>query len=331
MRLVERLLGPAQDINVDTLDQFVTQAIGTEAPYVVVGSRQIVGPLWTALVEANRPFVLAFDDPHSALDNLVTRHGAEFVEAVRMVAKSCASVASCAALPGALALDAGRAAADPAAAAAAIARHFGLPLDESGIAELLGPLAAAELQPDREAHRRWRQQLDDSQRALAAGAVDPYLARLAGGDLAPITWERDFFYMNEDPPAEQDPPALRPIDITGRPRYVLYGPYITLPPGAWSATMALGFSAEAAELSYLVELCAGSDTPLASVTLRPGQERVVETSLNFSIVAPDMVEIRVFNERAAFDGRLALGHVALTPAGTIRPETRSYLETALGA
>lgn len=329
-RLVEQLLGSAQDINADTLDQFVAQAIGAGSPYAVVGSYQMVGPFWTALVEANRPFILALDDPYHALDNMMAQHGVEFLEALRVVAKSCASVVSCAALPGALALDAGQAAADPLAAAAAIARHLGLAIGESEIADLLGPLAAAELQPDPEAHLLWRRQLDDTQRALLAGAIDPYIARLAGGDLGPITWERDLFYMSEEPPAESERPASRPIDITGRPRYLLYGPYITLPPGAWSATIALGFSAEAGELNYLLDVCAGAEGPLSQLTLQPGAERVVEARLDFSIAAPEMVDIRVFNERAAFDGRLALGHVVLTPGGTIRPETRSYLEAALG-
>jgi hypothetical protein len=330
-RLVEHTLGPIEAIHADTIDQFMAPAIRSGASQIIVISHEITGRLWTALAEAGRPFILAFDHPHHALHNLVARHGVEFLEAARSVAKSCASVAGCAAMPEALALYADRDAADPLATAAAIVRHFSLPIDDAEIADLLGPLAEADLRPDREEHLSWWQQLDDGQRALVSGAVDPYLARFAGGDLGTITWERDLFYMNEEPPAEIDPPASRPIDITGRPRYLLYGPYITLPPGSWSATMALGFSAEAAELAYVVDVCSGGETILASSAVPPGVERVVELSLNFSIAAPDMIEIRIMNERAAFDGRLALGHVVLAPVGTIRPETRSYLEAALGA
>jgi hypothetical protein len=329
-RLVEQVLGPVQDIHADMLDQFAAQAIGAQSPYAIVGSHQIVGPFWTALAAANRRFVLIRDHPHHALANLMVRHGAEFLEAARVVAKSCASTVSCMSLPGALVLDADRDAADPAATAAAIARHFGLAVGEAEIAGLLGPLAEAAARPDREERLSWWQRLDGAQRTLIAGAVDPYGARLAGGELGPIVWERDLFYMSEEPPVAPDPPASRPIDITGRPRYLLYGPYITLPPGSWSATVALGFSAEAAELSYIVDVCAGAEILLSRITLQPGEERVVEANLNFSLDAPDMVEIRVMNERAAFDGRLALGHVVLTPAGMIRPETRSYFETVLG-
>ena len=330
-RIVERALGPTAGTYVDTLDQFLSAAIKAETPYLVIGSYQIVGPLWAALAEANKPFILAFDHPRHAIEHFVVRHGADFLEAVRVVAKSCASVASCAALPGALVLYADRDSADLVATAAAIARHFGLSVGEAEIADLLAQLSEIDLRTDQEEHLAWWQRLDEAQRALVAGAVDPYLARFAGRDLGPITWERELFFMNEEPPTgDIDPPASRPIDITGRPRHFLHGPYITLPPGSWSATMALGFSAEAAELSYLVEACTGTGTILAAVPLPPGQERVVEINLNFSLAAPEMIDIHVLNERAAFDGRLALGHVVVTQIGSIRPETRSYLETALG-
>ncbi len=328
-RLVECALGSVKTIYADTLDEFATQVIGAESPYIVASSHHIVGPLWTALAGANRRFVLVLDDPHLALENLVVHHGIDFLEATRMVAKSCASVASCASLSGALVLRADRDAADPTATA--IARHFQLPIGDAEIAGALGPLAEVDFQRDRAGHQSWWQGLDEAQRALVAGAVDPYLVQFAGGDLGPLIWERDLFYINEEPSVEPDPPASRPIDVTGRPRYLLYGPYVNLPPGAWSATVALGFSAEAAELSYIVDVCAGTETVLSATTLQPGQERMVETNLNFSLAAPETIEIRILNERAAFDGRLALGHVVLTPANTIRPETRSYLEAALGA
>lgn len=330
-RLVERALGPSGTIYADIFEQFLGPAIGAEAPYIVVSANQIIGSLWTSLAEANRPFLLAFDHPHRAIEHFVVRHGADFLESARMVAKNCASLASCAGLPGALVLDAERDSVDPLATASAIARHFALALDEEEIAAAVA--AAADLDPhhDPQEHLAWWEGLEEGQRALVAGAVDPYLARFAGRDLGPITWERELFFMNEEPPTgEIDPPASRPIDLTGRPRHFLHGPYITLPPGSWSATMALGFSAEAAELSYRVEACGGTGNVLATHLLPAGQERVVEIALSFSLPAPDMIEIHILNERAAFDGRIALGQIVLIQLGSIRPETRSYLESAVG-
>jgi hypothetical protein len=327
-RLVERVLGPADRAYANTLEEFLVPAIKAEAPHIVVCSQQIVGQFWAALAEANKPFIVALDHPRHALENLVVRHGIEFLEATRMVAKSCASVASCVALPGALVLHVDRDSVDLAATVAAIADHLGLPASDVDIADAVAAFADFDPCQDPQEYLAWWDQLDNAQRALVIGAIDPYIVRFAGGDLGPITWERDLFLINEDPPVEPNPPATRPIDVTGRPRYIVHGPYITLPPGSWSAIVALGFSAEAAEVSYIVDI--GSETIRAQITFEPGEERVVEASLNFSLVTPEIVTIHVCNERAAFDGRLALGHVVLIPANTIRPETRSYLETALG-
>jgi hypothetical protein len=154
------------------------------------------------------------------------------------------------------------------------------------------------------------------------------LAHFAGGDLTPITWERELFFINEEAHEERRQPASRPADITGRPRYVVLGPYITLPPGSWAATVALGFSEGAAEMSYIVEVI--TDTRLAHVRIEPGKQRFVEANLNFSLAEPQMITIGVYIERAAFDGRLALGHVIVTSHAGPRPETRDYFASALG-
>jgi hypothetical protein len=41
------------------------------------------------------------------------------------------------------------------------------------------------------------------------------------------------------------------------------------------------------------------------------------------------VQIRIYNERAAFDGRLALGYVTMTPHANVSSNTRDYLTTVL--
>lgn len=324
--LVRRALGEVEPVNANTLEEFSAVIMKARAPYVVLGSRQTLGRLWAALKESERALIVAFDDPRLAIENLVVRGGFDFLEATRITARSCASILSCAALPGALVLGAA-AAADPLATAMAIARHFDLAIAPEEVAEIVRALEDAHFYPFCPAGKSWWESLDEQQRVLAGGATVPFSARFAGGELRPITWERDFFYMDEDRPGGQRQPASRPADVTGRPRIVIYGPYLTLPPGSWSATIALGFSPEAAELSYLVEVY--SDRALAQTRIQPGQQRVVEVNLNFAIDEPTMMEFRIANERAAFDGKLALGHVIVSPHTDIRPETREFFADAL--
>jgi hypothetical protein len=103
-----------------------------------------------------------------------------------------------------------------------------------------------------------------------------------------------------------------------------------LPPGAWTASVVLGFSKEAADLDYVMEVIAG--TSLSRINLRPGMEGVFEAKLAFSVPeATDYpIEFRLSNERAAFDGRLALGHVTLARQTVAARDTQYDFVTELG-
>jgi hypothetical protein len=81
-------------------------------------------------------------------------------------------------------------------------------------------------------------------------------------------------------------------------------------------------------MSYIVDV--HTDTRLAHVRIGPGKQRFVEAKLDFLLSEPQNVSIGVYIERAAFDGRVALGHVIMTYAKP-RPQTHNYFADALGA
>jgi hypothetical protein len=82
-------------------------------------------------------------------------------------------------------------------------------------------------------------------------------------------------------------------------------------------------------MTYTIEVFAG--TQLTHVRIEPGDERISEANLHFSLDAAidQPVQIRIHNERPAFDGRLALGYVIITPQADVRGDTRAYLATVL--
>jgi len=319
-------LGPAEGIGANTLEEFATGVIHARSPYLVVMSR-LLGQLQSTLAQANLPFIVAVDDPRRGLRDLVLHHDMEFLEATRQVASSCATVVGCVAMPNALVLHADKDGLDPVAAVAAIARHFELSTTPEDVLQIVETLAASGISARGDADSGWLNSLGDAQRGIVAGALDPYTARFGEGELGPITWERELFFVSGKP--NERLPASHPVDITGGARFLIYGPYITLPPGSWSATVALGFSKEAAEIGYVVDFVAG--TQLSHVRIEPGSERQMEVDLHFTIDKPldQPIVMRVASERAAFDGRLALGHVTLSTHGHMRPETRNYFTTAL--
>lgn len=328
--LMTQSLGPAETTSVDSIEEFTIAVIKARSPHMVMGLRQPRSNLSRTVLEAGIPFILAVDDPRLALHHLVARHGADFVEAVRMVARSCAAIVTFASAPGALVLRAEQQ--DwGSSLATAIAHHLSLPAGGSVIAGALEAAAAREGSAVRDTFDAWWATLDESWQTISNSALNAYIEYFGGNDLGPITWERELFFIGDEPGRQGTAAATRPIDITGRPRYLIFGPFLAVPPGNWSADIALGFSPEAAELSYVVE--AGAPTRLAATTVEPRGVREMEINLPFvideSVSGP--LEIRVWNERAAFDGRLALGYVRLARRTEIRDDARQFFATALDA
>jgi hypothetical protein len=326
LRLAQHALGSVEVVRLNTLEELALAMIRTGASHFVVCSRQPGGGVQTALTQAGKRFIAVLDEPRIALRDLALQPGFDLVAATRAVASSCAAMVGYSSLPGALVLAAGNEAQDPVSLAKLIARHLELDVSRPEIERIICLLREGGVVPGRSADTTWWDTLGEPEQALVNGALGAYADYYAGGDLTSITWERELFFIGD----QANESAAQPIDVTGRARCLIYGPYIMLPPGSWSVSVLLGFSKEAAELGYVAEVLAG--THLSRVNLQPEGEGVFEVNLTISI-EPSMdhpVEVRVFSERAGFDGKLALGQVTLRRQLTSRPEKRSDFASALG-
>ena len=215
---------------------------------------------------------------------------------------------------------------EPADVARAIADHLGFAVNDGEIAAIASAASLGEGPMEDDAEAAWWNELDERERALIEGAVQPYVRYFQRGELDALTWEPELFFIPGSPtPA----PANQVIDITGRARFLIYGPYISLPPGAWSARVVLGFSAEAAGGSFVIEVTAS--TQLGSTRVEPTGAQVLDVDLQFTIdnSVDHPIEVRITNERAAFDGRLVLGYVTITPRTMVRGETQQELSRLL--
>lgn len=328
-RLVQAAVGSAELVSANTLEELGLALIRSGAPHFVVGSRLPSDGLRTALADNRSRFVVALDDPRAAYRNLVTRHGLQPIDATRAVAGSCASLLNYDTVENALVLRAQQDGSDTFAIAEAIARHLDLALGAADVARCVETLSESGITPmPSNIDPRW-DRIEDEEREIVNGALDGYVEHFAGRGLGKIVWARDLFVVGDHP----DQPANRPIDVTGRVRNLLFGPYMVLPSGNWLADVVLGFSKEAAEMSYGIEFIAGPRcVSLCRTTIQPEGDRVFETTVSFTIeeATDQPISLRISNERAAFDGRLALGSVTLTRQTNRRPEIPQELQTALG-
>src|ERR1051325_4978877 len=280
LQLVERRFGSAEAVALNGLEELASAVVRTKAGNLVACCRQPVLRLQTEILQAQRPFLVALGDPRAALGNLIEGAGYSLAEATRAVASSCATMLTITKAPSALVLTPDRSL-DAYSAAAAIAELFQLPLNRAELTAVVDGLADAVVGLTQEDGLAWLEQLGERERAIINGAFEPYIAHFAGAQLDRLVWEPELFYATQDPPAAGPNPPTRPVDVTGRTRFLVYGPFINLPPGPWSADVVLGFSAETSGMAFTIEVFAGSQ--LAHTRVEVTGEQVVQSRLYRSI------------------------------------------------
>lgn len=118
---------------------------------------------------------------------------------------------------------------------------------------------------------------------------------------ASAVWAADVF----DYTLKQEPTGGSPeIELTGRGRILVHGPYLELPPGLWRITVR--FTVFPDDIAYLLfEWGVGAEvTPYrAEVTHEGAYELVIDHAL----AARGPMELRVWAERGHFMGRMKMG------------------------
>ena len=291
-----------------TLDGIGRFLVGNCAEHIVIGSRQPDAALRAVLAERNRPFIAALDDPRSAAADILDETGTTPRMAVRAVANSCVSVMQYLALPGALTLHADRARRDPADAVAAMAAHFGIAADPDTIAAIVYELPPPGTGPTANDEEALLERLPSGSRNLFDGALLGCRDLVLDGRLDQIVWTRELFLV-----VDGGGTPTEPLSLAGGRRVLIYGPYIHLPRGSWTARVILGFSPEAVGHTFLIDVFA--DAQLAATTFQPGSAGIYNADLTFSLGEPRGlgIEIRIMVESDGARGQLAFGQVVLRP------------------
>ncbi len=112
-------------------------------------------------------------------------------------------------------------------------------------------------------------------------------------------------------------PCPAAIDITGRARYLVYGPYLALAPGRWRATIFLHLCPDAARRPFGVQFGAEPDYTTLDLPFGvPGNHRV---DIEHTLREGDAAQIRLWLKKAAFHGHARLIGVSLGPAEAPAP------------
>jgi hypothetical protein len=131
----------------------------------------------------------------------------------------------------------------------------------------------------------------------APGLVEqPRAVELPAAAGAALWWGREIFSSAEGPSGDC-PPV---IDLTGRPRYLLFGPYVALPPGLWRATAFVELCPDAAKRVLAFQFGAEPDYTTVDVIRGVVGRQVVE--LEHPMRSDGLAQLRLWLKKAAFHG-----------------------------
>ncbi len=150
--------------------------------------------------------------------------------------------------------------------------------------------------------------------ATDAGPARTALSLFADGAPRPGTsaeWARDLFRHTSTSGVVQGVPER--LDITGRGRIVVFGPYVSLPPGDWRIRLRFWMDAPAARASWRLEW--GDQARFATHAFRPGRAGRFEVEISHRWEAAAPSELRLALDVPAIDGVLGFEGVQVQRIG----------------
>jgi hypothetical protein len=302
--LAERASGSLLCSTAGSSEELLQAMIERPSQHILVSQQQPGSWLHRTLAATNGRCVVALADPRACVVELAAGSGSTLIDIVSGVANSCATMTSYLSLPGALVLRAGERALDAVATARTIADHLQLPSADEDIFKALD--AAPPLDPAAAVAAAWGDRFDASELVLINGALAGYAEYFHGESLGDLVWAPNLFIVGDTHQRLKSP-----IDITGRGRCLIYGPYIRLPAGRWTADVTMACVQLGGSMDFIVDVA--TNIKLTEILINVVDQGEVQTSLPFVLdpANESAVEVRLSINRAAFEGRLALGAVTL--------------------
>ena len=132
-----------------------------------------------------------------------------------------------------------------------------------------------------------------------------------GTERRSATWRRELFSYPK-PPIADEPPYT--FDLSGRPKFVIFGPYLTMPPGLWTARFELTFDASSTRHRYRADW--GGVTEYQSVEFRPERAGVYQIELAHEWTEAAPCELRLLSMEGVFEGQVTFSgaEIELTEA-----------------
>jgi len=151
-----------------------------------------------------------------------------------------------------------------------------------------------------------RQQLAEPDKGLLRAVAEAYRPIFEKRELTLVEWPREMFNTankGHDRPGE--------IELFGPARFLIWGPYMYLPPGEWRAWIEFEVVDNRSGNEIEADVCVAMRVIAKGRTILP-VIGVFKFSLDFAVVDPNLaIELRVQMLRGAFEGKFGLRKVTL--------------------
>lgn len=111
-------------------------------------------------------------------------------------------------------------------------------------------------------------------------------------------WNEALFVYNDR--ARRDQLEVGDVDVTGAPKLLIFGPYISLPAGEWRAVFRFGVDEDSCKHEFRFDW--GTRTECVSQNVRPGKPGFYELPIDWDFQHTEPSEIRVIITEGAFSG-----------------------------
>jgi hypothetical protein len=122
-------------------------------------------------------------------------------------------------------------------------------------------------------------------------------------------WDREIFLDSNGGHCPSE------IDVTGRARYLFFGPYLPLAPGIWRATISVRLCPDAARCRLALQF--GAEPDYDTVDLEFGVDGDHVVIVEHRRVEPGLGQVRLWLKKAAFHGGVRLSGAAVERIGDL--------------
>jgi len=295
------------------LADIARQYLKTNADHLVFSVSRPDLEMTAALKSTGRPILFASSDPRRAVLHLIRGGNADHRTAIRILSGDCSCLVAFMGHEHLVTLTAHSARQDILGAVGVIAKTFQLDADPSlirHVASETADLLTSMTDPDNggtDPVQGLGETLSDGLGRSAEFILAGFQQFLARDHSVPIIVTKELFLAG-DPPHDH---VEAPLDMTGRPRFIAFGPYVHIPAGKWMLRFVVSFSEEAIGLPCIVDVGVSDIHGFQELTrthVVVSTAGRMEVTLSFQLEDPlTPLQVRLATDKSVFDGKLAIG------------------------